>query len=680
MRQTVVGTVQINNSFSGQAYYPYSVGVLQAYAQKTLADAQRYCFLTPVFQRIPIDEAVQKLLPADVVGFSMYVWNARISLAIAQELKRQKPGVLIVFGGPHVPNAPSSEAVAPALVNLGSPSIAPSRAAEFLIENPFIDIAVHGEGEKPFAAILENLDHPSRVPSISYREDGRIRHTKSVERMKNLDDVPSPYLEGVFDGLIESNPGMEWIAVWETNRGCPFGCTFCDWGSNTNAKIGRWGLPRLLAEFDWFAAKKTSYVFCADANFGILPHDLDIAKYCVDVKRRAGYPARLSVQNTKATTRDAMEKSWAVQKVLSDGGLNQGVVVSMQSLHLPTLKAIKRDNMKREYFEEIQRRFTEGGVETMSDLILGMPEETYDSFADGVSTLITRGQHNRIQFNNCSILPNAEMGDPAYQRHYGMETVTSKIVNIHGAKSEDDAVPEYQDLVISTNSMPRADWVRARAYAWMAGLLHFDKVLQIPLVIAHEISGASYRELIEAFTGDSFDASDFPVIARIRDFFLAKARDIQNGGEEYCHSPQWLDMWWPADELILIETTVEGKLDVFYGEALRLLRTFLQERTADYDFSVLEDAVRLNHSLVKQPFQSDDFTVELSWNVWEAYQGAIRREPVALERGSFRYRVDRASDRWDSWEDWCRRVVWWGNKRGAYLYGNAPEPQLAGHF
>ena len=88
----------------------------------------------------------------------------------------------------------------------------------------------------------------------------------------------------------------------------------------------------------------------------------------------------------------------------------------------------------------------------------------------------------------------------------------------------------------------------------MAGLLHFDKVLQIPLVVLHETCGVSYRELIEAFTERSL--AGFPVLAEVQGFFLDKAGDIQRGGSEYCRSEAWLGIWWPADEYVLIKLSV----------------------------------------------------------------------------------------------------------------------------
>ena len=84
-----VGLVQINNSFSGQNYLPYSVACLQSYARKNLAEPERFSFLPMVYKRMPIHEIVERLLPAQIVGFSIYVWNAQISLEAARRLKTQ---------------------------------------------------------------------------------------------------------------------------------------------------------------------------------------------------------------------------------------------------------------------------------------------------------------------------------------------------------------------------------------------------------------------------------------------------------------------------------------------------------------------------------------------------------------------------------------------------------------
>jgi tRNA A37 methylthiotransferase MiaB len=651
-----VGLVQINNSFSNQNYLPYSVGLLQAYAQRHLPTPERYQFLLPLYKRIPADDGVAHLRSAQIIGFSTYCWNNRISLEIARRIKEQHPQTIIVFGGPHVPN----------------------RAEAFLRAHPFIDLAAHGEGEDVFLRILRDgiFGDWADIPGISYLDrQGRFVSHAAGTRLANLDAVPSPYLQGVFEPLAAANPNETWIAVWETNRGCPFGCTFCDWGSATASKVYTFGMDRIRQEIEWFAKKKIEFVFCADANFGMLPRDLDIVLAAAESKRTTGYPQALSVQNTK----NATERAYQVQKALADAGMNKGVTVSFQSMDPQTLKAVKRGNISTASFQELQRRFTVDGIETYSDMILALPIETYDTFADGTAAIIDNGQHNRIQFNNLSLLPNAEMGEPAYRRQYGIEAVETKIVNIHGSLNEATwDIYETQQLAIATKSMPREQWVRTRAFCWWAALLHFDKLLQIPLVVLRQC-GISYRELFEVFSEGPIEG--LPILGEVRQFFLDKARDIQQGGAEYCRAPEWLNIWWPTDEYIFIKMVIEGRLEAFYQQTEEALGRHLHRQGVTLPEGLLHQCVVLNASLVKTPFQKEDLEVQVDWNIWEYYRSIVRGLPMGLEQRALCYHVDRTSVTWNSWDQWFREVVWYGNKKGAYLYSNrAVERQLAGHF
>jgi radical SAM superfamily enzyme YgiQ (UPF0313 family) len=652
-----VGLVQINNSFSGQSYLPLAVGMLQAYAQRYLQRPEAYEFLPPVYSRRPVGDIVEELAGADVILVSVYVWNMRISLEVARALKARRPDVLIVFGGPQVPD----------------------RDENFLRMYPFVDVACHGEGEQTALALLEQVaTHDwSVVPSISYLDaDGRLVRTPRGGRARDLALFPSPYLENVFAPLMAAHPEEHWIGLWETNRGCPFSCTFCDWGSATASKVYTFDIERLQREVQWFADHRIEYVFCCDANFGLLPRDVELATIIAATKRARGYPHALSVQATK----NATERAYQTQKILADAGLNKGVDIALQSIDPRTLKSIKRDNISTNTYQELQRRFTRDRIETYTDLILGLPGETYDSFATAVSTLIQNGQHNRIQFNNLSILPNAEMGDPEYQRRHGLVTIETNTINIHGSIGESaEGITETQQLVIATGAMPKEAWVETRTYAWLAAFLYFDKILQIPLLLVHEQCGVGYRELFERFA--RVDDDRYPTLASIHRFLRDKARDIQQGGPEYCLSDRWLPIWWPADEYLLIQLSVDGKLHAFYDEAERLLQEVAAGAATPIAPRLLHDAVRLNEQLLKQPFQSADAAVDLSHNIWEYYRSIVVGEPMPLERRSVRYRIDRTSKTWSAWDEWCREVVWWGNKKGAYLYSNnAVEAQLSGHF
>ena len=241
-RKIKVGSVQINNGFGDNFYLPYSIGLLQAYVLHNSKDPSRYDFQTTIYKRLLLNECVSKLYDQDIVLFSTYVWNLNISLAIAKELKRLKSDILIIFGGPSVPD----------------------KAEEFLNENKFIDIASHGEGERTINAILEkfpDLDW-SKIPGVSYLKDSKMINNPNLPRLRNFDGCPSPYTSGVFNKLMEENPNEKWIVSWETNRGCPFSCTYCDWGSAINSKVARFEIERLHHELEWFAKEQSGIYLC----------------------------------------------------------------------------------------------------------------------------------------------------------------------------------------------------------------------------------------------------------------------------------------------------------------------------------------------------------------------------------------------------------------------------------
>ena len=644
-----VGIAQINTSFAGANYLPYVAGLLQAYAEAHLRDASMFEFVTPLYKRVPVDQAAEHFRDADIVGFSLYVWNARLSLAIAAVLKERHPDIFIVCGGPHVPD----------------------HAEGFLRDNPAVNLVIHGEGERRFKDVLENLKTCTwhNCDGVSFlTDDGAFHHNPPGPRIRDLDEIPSPYSTGLFNELMKSVSEEEWLVLWETNRGCPFACTFCDWGSATQSKVFQFGEDRLEQELAWISKKKIEFMFCCDANFGILKRDLNIARQAAAISVETGYPKALSVQNTK----NATDRAYETQKVLADAGLNKGVTLALQTLYEPALKSTKRENISLQTYEKLQHLFVMDKIPTYSDLILGLPGETYDSFADGVSTVIENGQHNRIQFGNLSVLPNAAMADPAYRSEHGMETVFAPILNMHGFLNEEtDDITEVQELVIATATMPRAEWRKARAFAWMTAFLHFDKLLQIPFIVLHELSAIPYRHMVESFL--DVTATACPVIAGVRDHFLKRAAVIQDGSSEFCHSLEWLNVWWPDDEYMFIELTTSGRIAAFYHEAGRLMKELAITHGHEKLGPVIDDATSLNGAAVNQPGNLDDLVVDTGSNVYEIYRDRLHGQstPLSMERHS--YRIERADAVHEDLAGWFREVVWFGNKKGAYLFPIHPQ-------
>ncbi len=633
------------------AMLPYSVGMLQAHAEQHARE--RHEFAMPIFKRMPVAEAVERLRGFDLVAFSLYVWNAELSLAIVRELRAVEPDTIIVCGGPHVPD----------------------RVEPFLRENPDVDVVCHGEGERTFTEILDaSADRDwGRVSSVSFLDaTGAVVSTAKRDRVGDLDTLPSPYLDGVFDKVMAEHPTTGWIMTWETNRGCPFSCTFCDWGSATASSVYRFGMDRLMGEIDWMGDHRVGFVFCCDANFGMLPRDLDIAQALVEQRQRTGFPFSLSVQNTK----NARERAYQVQTLIA-GSLNTlGVTISLQSANRETLTNIKRRNISSGAFEDLQRRFAADGVYTYTDLILGLPGESYDQFADGVSHVVATGQHNHVQFHNCSVLPNAEMGDPEYQRRFGMQTVRQQMLNVHHSVDEIDEIPEWLPIVVATDAMAPEAWRRAKVFAWLTDLVYFDRVLQVPLAVLSARHDIPLREFVDRLI--DADPRSAPTVAAAVAAMVDHASAIQGGGIEYLSRRDAGNIWWPMDQFTLIGLVLDGTLGEFYREAERLVTSVLTARGIDESPLFVGELFDLNAAILRQPAPPTDRVVLTTHDVDGAYRSVLRGErPVVEERWTM-LSVDRTSKPLTNVASWLDHLVWcYGKDKRGYLASVKPATRKA---
>ena len=639
-----VGATQINNGFSGQFYLPYSIGLLYAFVLHNSINPKRFEFNSIIYKRKLLDECFEQLKDRDIVLFSTYVWNEKISLAIAKKLKEYDEKKFIVFGVPSVPDNKFG------------------KAEKYLRENSFIDILIHQEGERSILQLLDEYPNNNlkNTPNISYLDQNKnYCNNPNLPRLKDFDKVPSPYLVGIFDDLIKENPKERWLASWETNRGCPFSCTYCDWGSATNSKVSRMHLDRVFAELDWFSKNKVEFIFCCDANFGILPRDYEIALKAAENKKKYGYPHVLSVQNTK----NARERAYKVQKLLADTGLSKGVTLAMQTVDPHTLKAIKRDNISTKDYEELQKKFTDDGIATYTEFILALPGDTYDTFADGVSSVIQSGQHNRIQFNNLSILPNAEMADPENIEKDQIKTVSGPIVNVHGSLDEtpEDNITESQQLVISTRTLPFEDWKRMRVYASISEFLYFNKIVQIPLLAINNLEKIEFRELFEHFYNCS---NDFVIMRNIIQNFHQHAEQISKGKSEFLYKEGFLDIYWPPGEFEYIKLVSEEKLNKFYDEFQNCFEVFCKSNKSK---KIFLESVELNKKMMRLPWIQKDEILEMDYEIIDSYRDILKLNKPLFLKNKNTIKIIRNDMKFENIQHWMREVIWYGHRSGKYL-------------
>jgi len=336
--------------------------------------------------------------------FSNYLWSLIDNAAISREVKQWDPRNLTVFGGPSVP-------------------VGAANVASFLDHHPSIDICVRGEGEVTCAELLEvaaahdldasgDLSILGSVDGVAARTPGGVVCAEERQRTLDLTGYPSPYLTGTFD----DEPVESWsYATLETNRGCPYHCTYCNWGGATAHKVCPISMDRVLAEIEWIASRRISRIYIVDANFGILDRDVEIARAVAEAKRRYGFPLELSVSYGQTSPARLSE----IIEILTESGVATVANLAFQTLDPATLECVGRRHVKMAWVEEVVDAFRKLDQNLCSDILVGLPGGTVSSIRSDLQFCFD----NRISVTcyPVYVLPNTPMAEEEYQGRYRIE-------------------------------------------------------------------------------------------------------------------------------------------------------------------------------------------------------------------------------------------------------------------
>jgi radical SAM superfamily enzyme YgiQ (UPF0313 family) len=446
----IISFVQPNyrmGPISANTYYlPYSIGCIWAYAQLSPMVQNNFTVGEIIFRRDDVESVAQKLSQHDVVVFSTYIWNKNYNYTLAARIKELSPNCVTIFGGPE-------------------PPISKSNIFEIM---PFADIVVKKEGEISFRAILEKFNGDySGIPGLLLNHKQQSIDTGDGQRIDNLEFLPSPYLTGIFDSIIANHPEVTWAATLETNRGCPYGCTFCDWGSLTYSKVKKFNLDKIFAEIEWIAQRKCDALYIADANFGMYyEQDSVIIDQIINATKKYG---NLKIFNMSWAKNKKEEIIDLVKKWVDAGLFAPALTISVQSLDSDVLANIKRTNMEMNKIESLFALCNEKGISPNTELILGLPGETVNSWRNNFWRLFDAGNHHGIDVYQAQCLENAEMN--LLQRSiYKIKTTT-----VEGFRNDtDDTIAEGVDMVISTSTLSLEQMIESLMFVWFISTTHVE--------------------------------------------------------------------------------------------------------------------------------------------------------------------------------------------------------------
>lgn len=368
-------------------------------------------WLTPPYkfnQYTKIEEIYDEIKQADIVMFSSYVWNYTICDSLAAYTKKINPHIISIIGGPHIGEYEDNFEDRKKIYDYVCRPTKPGETfmEDFLneyIENNSAPAAhkVSWEVRNPLAG------KPHLFPEVSVYEE----HVQLLTELSNWAEAHN----------------LEKFVILETTRGCPYQCTFCEWGGGIGGKVLKKSID--IVKKDLVALKKAGYsnAFLTDANFGMYEkRDLDIFEFAW---KSGLYLTDISTMKARDLDRRKRLIDACFNIIGKSEDLSSGCypTVSIQSASEEAMKVAKRVDLsfgdKLLLSEHIHKKCLEGFIIPPSiELIMGMPGSTINDFYNEMEILWNFKSWNSYR-HDYMFLPDAENSTPEYIEKYKIKLV-----------------------------------------------------------------------------------------------------------------------------------------------------------------------------------------------------------------------------------------------------------------
>lgn len=485
MKRTGPGNILISEPCAwdmdalGLPYLPYMWGVLKTYHEHHGRCAGDWHWRSPIFRYISALETLDAALetPIDVLGLSCYTWNWKLQQAIAARVKARYPDCLVVAGGPQ-------------------PDV---RRGGFFQRHGDIDAVAVKDGEATFSKILDALQDGGtnlrEIPGLVLPDDetpGGYLDTGPADLPTVFEVSPYVTQDAEYQRLIAACDGR-FGATWETQRGCPYRCSFCDWGSNTMSKVRRFAPSRIAADLDWLTDHGVSVLFLADANFGMFPEDVQWSREVTRRFQERGHPTTFNYNSAK----NCPERSVAISKILAASGMPYKHTLSIQHTRPEVLEATERKNISSAKQVQVVQQLLAEGIAAEVQLISGIPGDTYALWQGCFGDLMEWGIDGQYQTYLYHLLPNAPAASAEFRRRRQLDTIQRRVsVSPHlGRIVDPDAMVETCEIVVGSSTYDRQDWVRMNAFSAFVKALHTTGMTQRVARYLRHAHGVSYEDL-----------------------------------------------------------------------------------------------------------------------------------------------------------------------------------------
>jgi hypothetical protein len=366
--------------------------------------------------------------------------------------------------------------------------------------------------------------------------------------------------------------------------------------------------------------------------------DLHLAQYIGNLCHSTGYPSYLLVNWLK----NSHSKIINIAKTLRSSGLGFMITMSIQSFNPDTLKAVKRSNINLQTFENLKKEFNALNIDTYSEMMLGLPEETYATFTEGMVKVLSPLPQDHFALYLTTVIPNAELANPEYRSRYELETRYCEVAMARRSILN-RTTPETEEIVVGTKSMPNEDWRRAYSFGALLRVMHNMRLAFFSLEFFREYYGISPKDFIEWLIkkGNEPD-SPYPEIKKAIGVFDKYLDSILNHGQSVLPLSGYGDISWEPQEMFFLQAFTAG--NKFIAEIETATVDFAVTLLSSIDNELISEVSRFQSCISPLDKRTEPFRQKFFYDWATYYQAIVRGEkninlynsPIVLEfRTSF---------------------------------------------